>query len=447
MGALSKIKSWFGGELSWRGPFSGRGELGGMHQIGSLDTGWQQNLTPQGCGNVRTIPMAFAAVMANARAVSQCYANHRRILDNGKHEIIRTSPAARILKYPNSYETWNLFISNMAAEMQFEGESFAVAIRDERQAITALHKFPRNSCSPYIADDGEIFYSVGANPMRPMDQNYMVPARDVLHLRNDCPRHPLIGESPIKAAALSAGVNVALSTSQAAFFTQMSRPSGIITTNEILNKEQMDILRAAWKEQSAGMSTGGIPILGGGMKFNPMGISSTDAQLIESQKYSAADIARVIGVPLPVVGELENSTMNNVEQLISLWLSVSLGALLENIEQSLNKLFKFGMDDYVELDTAALLRSDFSERVNGLVKGVQGGVFTPNEARAKEGLHPVPHGDVAYLQAQMQEIGTKLSSDSVVSSGGTPAPSDEVDPEAKALHPDVIKAVFSQAIH
>jgi hypothetical protein len=42
-----------------------------------------------------------------------------------------------------------------------------------------------------------------------------------------------------------------------------------------------------------------------------------------------------------------------------------------------------------------------------LTKGTLGGLYTPNEARAKEGLPPVPHGDVPYMQQQMVALGTE----------------------------------------
>jgi len=421
---IQKVKTFLGGtaEGSIRSPWFGMGENGGWFTLGYGDDGFQRNLKVTG-RTARTIPAAYAAVMANARAVSQCYASHRKVDAKGKHKKVTTSPASRVLRNPNNYETWPQFILNMTAELQFEGAAFAVVVRGKDNKITAMHKCPQRTCFPYIAEDGSIFYSVGANPMTPYsDANYMVPARDVLHLRGECPRHPLIGESPIAAAALAAGVNVTLSESQAAFFSQMSRPSGIISTDSALTKDQMDVLRKAWEEQSSGLAQGKIPILGGGMKFSPLGLNSQDAELIAAQKMTIADIARVFGVPLPVIGEMEGSTMNNVEQLVSLWLSISLGALLENLERSFDKLFQFGDKEYIELDTAALLRTDFKGRIDGLTKAVQGGLFTPNEARGREGLHPVKNGDKPYMQAQMVELGSN--------------PISETPPEPTAPPPD-----------
>lgn len=402
---LAIIKSLFmGGEGSVRSPLFGTSEWGNGFQIRDLEDGWQRNLKIDS-SQARNIPAVYSSVMANARAISQCPPQHVRFDKERKKETVLDSPQARLLRSPNDYETWNQFILNNVAQMLFDGESFNYLIRDNRNVITQMHRLNRNTCSPYITPGGDLFYSVGDNPMVQGGIEALIPARDVLHLRSYTPRHPLIGESPLKAAALALGINVTLSQSQAMFFSQMSRPSGVISTDQILKAEQIKILRDAWDQQSAGMANGKVPILGGGLKFQPMSISSQDAQLVEAQKLSIADIARVFGVPLPVIGELENSTLNNVESLISMWLSMSLGSLIENIESSMEKMFGFGNNDHIELDESALLRMDFESRISGLTKAVQGGVYTVNESRAKEGLHPIDGGDEIHLQAQMQPLG------------------------------------------
>ena len=45
---------------------------------------------------------------------------------------------------------------------------------------------------------------------------------------------------------------------------------------------------------------------------------------------------------------------------------------------------------------------------------MQGGLYTVNEARAKENLHAVENGDVPYLQAQMVQLGTTPASNEPV---------------------------------
>ena len=44
--------------------------------------------------------------------------------------------------------------------------------------------------------------------------------------------------------------NVAITTQQAAFFSQMARPSGVLSTEATLTRPQIDMLRAAWEAQA-----------------------------------------------------------------------------------------------------------------------------------------------------------------------------------------------------
>jgi HK97 family phage portal protein len=153
------------------------------------------------------------------------------------------------------------------------------------------------------------------------------------------------------------------------------------------------------------MAQGHVPILSGNLRFEAMGITSQDAQLMEAQRFSVEQIAMCYGVPLPVIGDLSQATLSNAETLVSLWLSISLGSLLENVEQSLSKTFELSANENINFDVAGLLRTDFLTRIDGLTKAVQGGLYTPNEARSKEGLHPVEDGDRCIVQQQMVPLG------------------------------------------
>jgi len=444
-----RVKSFLGFEGQARGPFSGMGELGGFYGIESLGDGWQRNLEVDAF-SARRVPAVYACVMAIARAVSQCYPRHVRMVD-GVHENVHTSAAYRVLRNPNGYQASPDFFLNLVATALFDGEAFAVATRNDRYEINSLHLLPRGACAVQVNEESkDIFYSIGSSPLAPGGVDYIAPARDVLHLRFHTPRHPLIGESPIRSAAMAIGVNVALSQNQAAFFSRMNRPSGILSTDQVLNQEQSARLRSAFDEQSKKWAAGGMPILGGGLKFQPLSINSQDAQLVEAQRMSLEDICRVFGVPPPLVGDLSHATLNNSETLIQHFLSMSLGSYLEHIERSLDRLFGLSNNEYVELDTAALLRTDFAGRVDGLTKAVQGGLMTPDEARAREGLSPIKGGDVAYLQRQMvpvDKIGDLLKAETEAKTQPAPVapePAPEPEPEeAKGFDVGIAKALLT----
>jgi len=117
-------------------------------------------------------------------------------------------------------------------------------------------------------------------------------------------------------------------------------------------------------------------------------------QLAELLKLTDEHIALVFRIPLQILG-LGSAPLGSTEALMSFWLASGLGFALNHIEQAFDKLFGLSgePDDYCEFNTSALLRSAEKDRIDALVRGVQGGVFSPNEARNLEGLNSVEYGD------------------------------------------------------
>jgi hypothetical protein len=162
--------------------------------------------------------------------------------------------------------------------------------------------------------------------------------------------------------------------------------------------------------------------MAGGMEFQQMGITSQDAQLVEAFGMTVADIARAFAVPLPIIGDLSNATFNNVENLIGLWLSQGLGFYLEHLELALDRFLQLPAGQYTEFDADSLMRTAFRDRLEGLARAVSGGIYSPDEARGREGLPPAPggHGEEPRLQAQVVPLSAAME----------PAPSAPAAPAA-----------------
>lgn len=378
---------------------------------------WQKNYRPMGTDGNATVA---GCVDAYAQAMSSLPPKHLRINDRGGKDWLQNSAFTRVMRKPNGYQSRSDFTLNFICNLLYKGNAYAFATRNDRNEINALHIMPSDNTMPYIDPESKaIFYGFGSNPLVGETQ-LMAPQRDVLHVRLHCPRHPLVGVTPIENCALSIASNTALLAHQATFFNNMSRPSGIISTDQILKKDQLDQLRQAWAAQSQGMNSGEVPILGGGMKFQSLSLSSEDAQLVDAYHMSVEDIARAFRIPLPLIGDLKNASYNNVEQLIASWLSTGLGFLLEHVEEAYGLFFGIANNECIQHDTKLLLRTDFKGRVDALTKGISGGLYSVNEARAEEGLASVDYGDEPRLQAQV----IPLSSIAIPDSGEVP----DVDP-------------------
>lgn len=387
---------------------------GALHEFNPLDgTGWQRNLEKIGVAG--ELPVVAAIRHLHRSAFAQLRWKHRQQdLTTEAMRDVNTSAASRVLIQPNGYETTADFLANLA-DQWLTGEVLIVGVRNERTEPASLHIVPRHAWGLRVdPETREAFYlmqvgrwdldlfdpSVSAAAI--VDAAVVLPARNVVHLRWATPRHPLIGESAFAAAGLAAGINVALNRSQFAFVVNMRRVSAVVSTDVVLNRKQMTDLRDAFDEQAKSWATGGLPIMSGGMKMSAANLAAIDPTIITSLRYSNEEIARCVGVPPQMIGDLTSGGITDTETLIRHWFRTSLGGLIERCERAFEPLFGFdGRRDFLKLDTDALFRMSPQEQADVLSKLTQGGVLKANEARKQLGEGPAEGGDQLFVQRQM----------------------------------------------
>lgn len=360
---------------------------------------WQlgHNVQPYG----ESSAMVEACISAYAQTVAMCPGAHKATTEDGGTEVITTSALSRFLRKPNDYQSISDFLLNLTRALYEKGEAFAYAVRNDRTEISEMHLMTNGI--PFIGVDGSIYYSLGGNEIaeRRFDFGYPVPARDVLHVRLHTPRHPLRGVSPILATVLERAMAGAALNQQVAFYLNQARPSFMLETDQQLNKEQTDALRQRWNEQTQGENAGGTPILTWGLKAKPVTIGAKDAELAALLKITDQSIALAFRMPMAVLG-IGDTPFASTEALMSSWRASGLGFALNHLEEALGQLFRLKgqPEEYVEFDTAALMRSNFKERMEGWAIATKSGISI-NEFRNAEGFPTVEHGDSPRVQQQM----------------------------------------------
>jgi HK97 family phage portal protein len=405
------------------------------HAWGQYLNYWQMDLDPlshPGCATVE------ACVWAYIRAIAQLPGHHKRELADGGTEIVNSSALSRLLRAPNGYQTPSDFLVHLIRSLLYTGNSYWIAQRNDRQEVEALHWTDPRSCRvreirPQGQIFSEVFYEIGDNPLLNLsslaDNTLVVPARDVLHVKLDTRRNPLIGETWLSALGPELATRSAIHNAASVFSNNMSRPSGVLTTDLQIKQPDVEALRARWNEQAKGLNAGGVPILTHGLKFQPISISNEDAQIVEQQKLNDRTIASVFGVPAILLGITDTATQKSAEALMSEWLASGLGFVINHIEQAFDRFIGLSVlpagREWTEFDTRVLLRSMFAERIDGLVRGVQGGIYSPNEARALEGYAAVEAGDEPRVQQQVVPLSAW---DKMPAQPAAPVPEPQAEP-------------------
>ena len=315
---------------------------------------------------------------------------------------VATSPAYDpVLREPNQYQTPNQFWEGWVLSKLTHGNAYILKARDNRNTVTRLWVLDPNNVQVLVSDGGDVFYQLQQDNLSTLEKAVVVPQRDIIHDRMNCLFHPLVGLSPIYAAGLLATIGLNILNNSASFFGNSSVPSGIISTPKTITDEKAKELKLAWESAYGpdGNKKGGTAILGDDMKFTPMGMSAKDSNMLEQCKATAEWVCSTFHVPPYKIG-LSQPSYNNVQALNVEYYAQAVQKQLEDIEACLVRGLEMKPGTKVEFCTDGLLRMDTVSQVTSLRDAVGAGIMSPDEARAKLDLPPVPGGEGPYLQQQ-----------------------------------------------
>jgi HK97 family phage portal protein len=415
-------------EGSYR-PAWGQGELGGWFQLDPLDgTGFQRSLTVTERDAERFGPV-YACVAILSQETARIMLKHYRVHPDGRRELVMNKAPARIFRKPNHYQTRSDFLLYMMRSLLLDGNAYAICTRNDRNEVDALYPVMPGNMFPYISR-GTIVYRHGDEVMRELSDEVLehdqwYPQRDVLHIRMHCPKHPLVGESPLTAALNPTASGMMINAHNASFFANMSRPSGILRHPGSLSDDAMSRIKQRFMDLTQRHHSGEPIVLQENMDWKPLTMSAVDAELISSFKLSERQVAQVFRVPPFLLGDLEKSSLNNVESLSGFFVNSALGFYLNHIETALTAFFRLPPDEHIDFDVeTALLRGDLESRMAAYAKAAQSGVMSPDEIRLRENLPPAPDGHGKEPRVQQQLVPLSYGS-ALQPPASNPPPADE----------------------
>jgi HK97 family phage portal protein len=413
----------------------------------------------KGIDDLTRFSAVYACINVLSNDVAKMPIKVFRDLDNGGHERVKSHPLSRIFRKPNHYQTRMDFITQLMVSLLMRGNVYVFIDYDTRGQPSSMFVLNPDNVTPLVdSKTGDVFYSVGTEPLIPslddrklneqkLGGRFNIPARYIMHHRLMTFKNALDGISPLHAAAMSATTGLNIQSQQNTFFENQARPSGVLKTSEILDEAVIARLRAQWENlfSAQGSKFGGTAVLEQGVSWEQLTMTAVDAQLIDTLKFTVQDVASAFRVPNFLLGDLTSVTYKNAETLFRVYLSTSLSYYIESLENRINTHFDLEKDDLrVEFDTRQFLRTDFDTRMSGLKSAVQGGIYTPNEARRTEGLPDVPGGDNAFMQQQMAPVDalaefTVQPVAAPVAALPEPEPETDLEEDIKSIDPEDVR--------
>lgn len=382
--------------------------------------------------------LANAAVFSCVTLIASDIGKLRpKLVQQGQNDIwseVTSASFSPVLRKPNRFQTHIQFKESWVTSKLIRGNTYALKQRDARGVVTAMYLLDPTRVQVLVSDDGSVYYRLHKDNLSGLQEDdVVVPASEIIHDRMNCLFHPLVGISPIWACGMAANIGIKIEGNSASFFGKGSTPSGILTAPGVITQEQATEMSARWNANFSGDNAGKVAVLGNGLAFEQLRMTAVDSQLIEHLKWTDETVCRVFHVPAFKIGAGSMPQNSNGEILDQRYYSDCLQSHIEHMELCLDE--GLGLSDPekqggkvmgVELDLDGLLRMDTATQMDTLVKGVRGGVLTPNGARRKIDEAPLTGGDTIYLQHQDYPMEMVFNRTDL---SPKPEPDDEPDPD------------------
>ena len=336
-----------------------------------------------------------------------------------------------VLRKPNHFQNRIQFFENWMNSKLARGNAYVLKRRDGRGVVVAHYVLNPDRVQPLVSDDGQVFYQLNTDNISGVEEaQVVVPAREIIHDRFNCLFHPLVGISPLYAAALAATQATNIQRAGTRLAANGVRPSGILSAPGKISPENAQTLKETWEGKYAGAEGASkIAVLGDGLKFESLTMNAEDAQLIEQLKFTAEIVCSAYHVPPYKIGVGDVPAYNNVQALNVEYYSQCLQVHLEAIELCLDEGLGIGEGVPIngtvygtEFDIDNLLRMDGVTQMTVLKDGISAGVYSPNEGRAKVSMAPVDGGESPYLQQQNYSLAALAKRDAQDDPFGKAAP-------------------------
>jgi HK97 family phage portal protein len=373
---------------------------------------------------VLTHPAVFACMTLIASDIAKMRCRLVKLDADGIWSEVSNPAFSPVLRKPNSFQTRIQFWEAYMLAKLSNGNVYVLKGRDGRGMVTSLHVLDPTRVQPLVTEDGEVYYQLSSDNISGLRQQITVPATEIIHDRMNTLLHPLVGLSPIMAAALAATQGMNIQRDATMFFGNRSIPGGLLTTPGDISPEDAQRMKEEWSENFGGNNSGKVAVLSNGLTFDAMRVNATDAQLVEQLRWTSEVVCSVFHVPLYKIGIGAPPAHNNIQALNTEYYSQALQMLIESAELAMDDGLKTGEGLGTEFDVCDLLRMDEMTQINVVKEGISAGILKPNEARKRLNLAPVEGGDTPYLQQQNYSLAALNKRDSKEDpfGSGSPAP-------------------------
>jgi HK97 family phage portal protein len=369
-----------------------------------------------GAGAAENVATLCACVDVIASAIASLPALVYETMPDGERRETADHPVAQLIAEPNSLQSWSDVVRFFMSSVLLAGNALVEVQRNGNGQPTALLPIMWSNAQPTLvpappgqavgplAPGGRLAFDIlrtvapfggTGTPRRMFADN-----GELFFLRERS-NTGVLGVSRLMRAPMVLQQALSVQAFATYLWDNAGTPSLVFSHPGKLSAEASTRISQSWRDSHAGpLNARKAVVVEEGMEVKPISANAEDNQVLDSRQFAAEEIARLYGVPPPLVGIWRFSSFTNSQQANSWFGQNTLRPWCRAIEREFARsVFADPRRFCLELDLSGLLRGDFASQVTAGVNLVRAGILSQDELREELGYNR-RGGDADQLRPQ-----------------------------------------------
>ena len=362
------------------------------------------------------IPAVWECVNKITRSMSGLPIDVLEVIDrDGNTRRDETGRLYRLLNVsPNASQTPADFLKRITVDYLTEGNAF-IRIEKARGAdyTAALTPLPPGQVRVENTAEGIRYIYLSET-----GEQITYTSADIMHWKGI--GNNMVGMSMIHFAGTSLTEAASAQNASIDLFRNKGKMNGILSSESpILNKNQMkDFINAFQEMKNADL---GVPLLPQGFKFQQLGLSPVDTQLLQTREFIVKEFARWFGIPYGLL----TGEASELVDLSNYFYETVIMPMCTELEQVLTRGLVKSDKIRLKFRTSVLKRMSDTTKIQMQTSYAQNGLRTRNELRREDGLERMDGADQLTAQNNLYPV-DKLGESDATQTPQTPLTSQPV---------------------
>lgn len=306
---------------------------------------------------------------------------------------IEDHPAITILNKPNQVQTGSDLLYLMSSHIESYGQA---VLKPKKGGFSEKVSGLRLLNPTYLSTVQSEEDIIGGYKYSSYGKIEEYKTEDLINILRPSPYNQAIGLSTIQMSKYEGDNELDIIEHNNSFYKNGAVPSGILSTDQSINKETFEKLDSNLKSKFSGVKNHfKLMLLTNGFKYNQVAVSQGDLDYVSQRRLNRDQIMAIFKVPKSMMAVSDQLNKATAEVEYRAFMQNVVEPRLKMIFDKLNRFYLplFGLDNSYELRYEDPIPDDVETDLKQKTNSVN--VWkTVNEIRAEEGLDPLEGGDV-----------------------------------------------------